>query len=168
MYPYFLIFFLLLVLPKKNINKTAFILLLIFFSIRYNIGADFLEYYKVGKEYEMLGTSLFVDLRDYVSGEGYLYYKIEILNRVLYQITWFFKNPQVIIFLYSFLELYFIKKGLDRQKIYNRYVWILFFSFPVFMTNYVGIMRQCVAVSIIFYNYSNIIEKNILNQLYLY
>ena len=165
MYPYFIVFFLLLILPKKNINKSAFILLLIFLSIRYDIGFDFPEYYKVGKEYEMLGTSLFVNLKDYVRGEGYLYYKIEILNRVLYQITWFLKNPQVIIFLYSFLELYFIKKGLDRQKINSRYVWILFFSFPIFMFSYMSIMRQSVAMSIIFYNYNNFIEKKHIKSL---
>lgn len=159
MIPYFIIFFLLVVLPLKNINKFAFILLLMFLSIRYNIGSDFPTYYKLGKEYEMFGTPLFVTLNDYLGGEGYLYYRVEFLNRILYQITWYLKNPQVLIFLYSFLQLYFIKKGLDKQNIFSKYPWILFFSFPIFMFSYMSIMRQAVAMSIVFYNYNNIIKK---------
>lgn len=165
MYPYFIIFFLLLILPSKNINKLAFILLLLFLGIRYNIGFDFSGYYKLAENYKMFGFPL-LNKSNFDTESLYFYNGIEFLNKILYQITWFFKKPQLIIFLYSFLELFFIKIGLDKKNIQNRFVWILMLSIPIFLFNYMSIMRQAVATSIIFYNYNNIIEKKYIKSFF--
>lgn len=147
---------------KKYINIVISGILIIFLGLRFNVGSDFYNYYKVAKVFEELEkSSIFSTLEDYSGGEAYLYYKIEILNKILYRITWYFKKEQLIFFLYAILQIGFICRGLERRKIKSIYPWLFFITFPLFLFSYMSIMRQAVAMSIIFYNYNNYRENNL-------
>lgn len=61
--------------------------------------------------------------------ELWQYFRIENLNKVLYKAGWFFESPQLVIVLYSFLILFFIKKGLDYKKKKDYEIWLFFIVF---------------------------------------
>lgn len=168
---YFIIFLLLIMTSKlKNRNLSCFIILLIFMSIRFDVGADFVTYYKLGMKKELLEISLFkhkisadiIKNFDYV---GYQYYRFEFLNKILYKIVWYLKNNQLIIFLYSFITLFFLKKGLENEKINSNLSWIFFYSFSLFNFYFLSVMRQGVAVLICFYSYKYIKKEKIIKFL---
>lgn len=179
MLSYIIIFFSLLIIPqifpKRFHNSICFFILLIFMSIRFNVGWDFRWYYPLGEKFHFLNYSIFLDLKDAIiimeeSFDKYLwnYARLEFINKILYYITWQLQNPQTIIFLYSFLSLFFIKLGLDyfKRKRNVPYIWLFFYCFPLFFFKYVSIMRQAVAVSIIFYSYKFINKKLLKNFLF--
>lgn len=169
MLPYIVIFIILLLIKNnKNSNFYSFIIIFLFMGSRYGVGSDWELYYPIAKKIEFLDYSIFYPFFNKISpmqygwGELYRYFNFEISNRILYKIVWFFKWPQLIIYLYSFLCLIFIKLGLEniKNKEYIKYSWILFFSFQEFFLLYLNLMRQAVAISIVFFSYKFIIKRN--------
>lgn len=168
MIPYIIIFIILILLKNNKYNNIfSFIILFLFMGSRYEIGSDWELYYSIAQKIEYLDYSIFYPFWNEISpiqygwGELYRYFNFEISNRVLYKIVWFFKCPQLIIYIYSFLILIFIKLGLKNiKKEYIKYSWILFFSFQEFFLLDLNLMRQAVAISIIFFSYKYIIKEN--------
>lgn len=167
MSPYIIIFFIICLLKKnKYINVLCFLTIFIFMGSRYEVGQDWTLYYPIAKNIEYTKFSLFESWFEKITplkygwSHLYRYLTFEFSNRVLYKIVWFFKWPQLIIYLYSFLCLIFIKMGLDTlEKKYIKYSWLLFFSFPEFLLLDTNLMRQAVAISIVFYSYKFIMKK---------
>lgn len=161
-------------LKKKYSNLVCFLLLLVFMSVRYNVGWDFRWYYPLGTKFQFLNYSIFLDKNEALGlmindFDKYMwnYARLEFLNKVLYHITWYLKQPQIIIVLYSFLSLIFIKLGFDniKEKKNIKYAWLFFYCFPLFFFKYVNIMRQSVAISIVFYSYKFLVKKSLKNFL---
>ena len=167
MIPYIIVFIILLLIKNnKKSNLYCFILIFLFMGSRYEVGKDWDIYYPIAESIEFSKYSLFynwfekVTPLEYGWGDLYRYLTFEFSNRILYKIVWLFKWPQLIIYLYSFFCLYFIKLGLEEiEQKYIKYSWILFFSFPEFFLLDTNLMRQAVAVSIVFYSYKFIIKK---------
>lgn len=164
MYPYILIFLLLcLIKNDKKSNLICFLLILLFMGSRYEVGKDWGLYYPIATKMEFSKYPLFRGYFEKIPfGDYYLYRYLtfEISNRILYKIVWLLKWPQLIIYLYSFLCLIFIKLGLENiEQKYIKYSWILFFSFPEFFLLNTNLMRQAVAISIIFFSYKFILNK---------
>lgn len=150
----------------RKANILCFFIIFLFMGSRYEVGKDWGLYYPIAENIEFSKYSIFkswlerVTPLEYGWGHLYRYLTFEISNRILYKIVWFFKWPQLIIYLYSFLCLIFIKLGLENiDKKYVKYSWILFFSFPEFFLLDTNLMRQAVAISIIFFSYKFIINK---------
>ncbi|MGF6906982.1 EpsG family protein [Fusobacterium sp. PH5-44] len=171
---YNVIFLFLVIFPvlfkKKYRNFVCFFILFIFMSLRFNVGWDYRWYYPLGEKIEFLKYSIFINKSESLSimngqFDKYLwnYARLEFLNKILYNIVWYMKKPQLIIILYSFFSLFFLKKGLNNlnKKGTVVYAWIFFFCFPLFFFKYVSIMRQAVAVSIVFYSYKFIIGRSL-------
>ena len=146
---------------QKLKNLIIAFTILTFLSIRFGVGYDFFEYYNLAKQYELSSLLLNVNLADYV-GEGYLYFKMEFLNRVLYKISWYLKTPQMIIILYALIQIFFLFVGFNIKKMNSFYSWLYFMALPFFMLGFMSTMRQGVAVSMLFYNYINIKNRKFL------
>lgn len=166
MLAYFIVFFMLIIVPKffnkKRTNTICFFILFIFSAIRFDIGWDFRWYYTLANKFDYIKYDLFINQNEVMkigSQQFWIYYRLEFLNKILYKVVWLLKNPQLIIFFYSFIILYFLKKGLDYKKNYNYNTWLFFYTFPLFYLASLSIMRQWCAVAIIFFSYKYIEEK---------
>lgn len=166
MLSYFIVFFMLIIIPKffnkKRTNTICFFILFIFSGVRFDIGWDFRWYYVLANKFNYIKYDFFIDLNEVMDirdWQFWEYYRIEFLNKVLYKIVWFLKMPQLIIFFYSFIILYFIKKGLDNRKIFNYNVWLFFYTFPIFYFQSLSVMRQWSAIGIILFSYKYIEKK---------
>lgn len=129
-------------------NKIIFFILFMFAALRYNVGWDYPQYYILGTKFNYLEN---IDIgNDWVN--YYFYLRLEPLNKVLYKITWFFGEPQLIIVLYAIITLVFIKEGIKNIKSnYVVYIWLFYYTFPIFYLLDLNYMRQGVSASIIFY-----------------
>lgn len=148
---------------KKNINNLCFIIIFLFMGFRYDVGWDFRWYFALAQKIYLNKYSIFMTLKDLNEWDlnKFQYLRLEFCNKIIYKIVWYIGNPQVVILIYSFLLLYFIKKGLDNEKKYSVYSWILFLSIPIFFFNFTSIMRQSVAIGIVFYSYRYIKKRDI-------
>lgn len=172
MIPYFLIFCtFLLPIKKRNINKMYFSILLIFAIIRWDVGMDYRWYYSLAENRNLNQIPLFFDEKiihkyiELVGSWGYL--RNEFFLRGISKIIWNFNLfSQTIFIFYGVIILYFIKKSLDNLKIYNKYVWMFFYSFPYFYLLSLNLLRQWAAISIVFYAYKYIKERNIKKYLF--
>jgi len=173
---YIFIFFLLIVLSelfsKKYTNNICFLMLFVFSAIRFDVGWDFQWYYPLATKFDYLKYSIFITKSEILLKMGqeweknlWAYFIIEPLNKVLYKVGWFFESPQLVITIYSFLILFFIKKGLDYKKKKDYEIWLFFYSFPLFYFHSLNTIRQWVAISIIFFSYKYIENKKILKFL---
>ncbi|MGL5051952.1 MAG: EpsG family protein [Fusobacteriaceae bacterium] len=169
MIPYLLVYMILVLIgflkiKKEYINTISATIIFLFMGLRYNVGWDYRWYFELALQNNLLEQSLFSNLQDLVIFEPNLfqYLRMEFLNRVIYKIVWYFENPQLIFMFYSFLLVFFIKKGLDNEKKYTIYPWLFFLGFPIFFFNYTSLMRQAVAVSIVFYSYKYFKNRSLL------
>lgn len=173
---YIFIFFLLIVLSelfsKKYTNNICFLMLFVFSAIRFDVGWDFQWYYLLATKFDYLKYSIFITKSEILLKMGqeweknlWEYFRIEPLNKVLYKVGWFFESPQLVITMYSFFILFFIKKGLDYKKKKDYEIWLFFYSFPLFYFHSLNTIRQWIAISIIFFSYKYIENKKILKFL---
>lgn len=169
---YILIFFLLLFpVKKKRINNWCFFILILFTIIRWDIGWDYREYYFLAQNNKLDIIPLFLkkdsiyEYSNLIGSLGYL--RGEFLLKVICKIIWKLKLPaQTIIIFYGVIILYFLKKGLDNLKIYNKYVWLWFYSFPYFYFSSLSMMRQWAAISITFYSSYYLKEKKYIKYIF--
>lgn len=172
MYPYIVVFFLLLIsdrISKKHVNFVCFFILFIFMGIRYEIGEDFTWYYGLAERSDLIYIPINSGLTDYnlyikedwvYNYYLYRYLALEIFNKILYKIVWLLKMPQIIIFIYSFFILFFIKISIKKiEKTYIKYIWLFFFCFSDFFLLDCNMIRQAVGVSIGFYSLKFIKRK---------
>lgn len=168
---YIIIFFLVSIKIKNG--WYYFIILLFFSALRDGIGYDFAWYYKLAGFYDMKNVPIFLHgkniiekFSEQIDVLAYEYYRIEILNRIFYKLIWFFRFPQQSIgIIYAFLTMLFIKLGLDKYKS-NSNSWLLFYSFPLFYLSFFSILRQGLAVSIVFFSYHYIMNKQYIKFLF--
>ena len=148
---------------KKNTNNLCFTIIFLFMGFRYDVGWDFRWYYALAQKIYLNKYSIFLTMKDLKvwDTEKFKFIRLEFFNKIIYKIVWFLETPQIIIFIYSFLLLYFIKKGLCNEKKNSIYPWILFLSIPIFFFNFMSLMRQAVAIGIIFYSYRYIRSRDI-------
>lgn len=149
-------------LKKQNVNLVCGTIIFLIMALRYDVGSDYRAYFELATQNHLKKESLFSTLKDLVLFEFNLfaYLKIEFLNKVIYKITWYFGNPQLVFIFYSFLLTFFVKKGLDNEKKTTIYTWLFFLSFPILFFSFTSLMRQSVAVAIVFYSYKYLKKRN--------
>lgn len=142
---FYITFFFISTFFYKLYNKSnSKIFLVLSFSIPMLIGG---LRYKVGTDYE-----LYLMLYNNNS-------KVDWGFQIINYIAKLFNNPQILFFIYNFLTLFFVFKGMKNIK--QSYRSLAYFCFLfIFYTSSFNIMRQMLAVSIIFYAYKYIDEKN--------
>lgn len=166
---YILIFLILLFLRSKYIDRISFIILLLFSTLRHDIGWDYRWYYYLASRYEFLEIPFFPqNIMSYIEKfdwEVWQYYRVEFLNKVIYKVNWFFKfPPQFVIIVYSLITLWFIKKGIDvniKEKNRKNNIYIFFYTLPLFYLGFLSLLRQGVAVSLVFYSYTFIKQRKL-------
>lgn len=169
---YILIFLYFLIIKSKKTNKYFFILLILM-ALRYDVGWDYLTYYRLAARKEFVEIPLFLEKKElfkymelFNMEDVWGYYRFEFLNRVIYKISWFFKwTPQIVIIIYGLITLVFIKKGIDRnikEKDLSKNIYIVFYSLPLFYFNFLSLLRQGVVVGLIFYSYTFIRKRQLL------
>lgn len=169
MIPYFLLFISIFVMghikykSKKSINNWCASLIFLFMGFRYDVGWDFRWYFPLAQRTDLRVYSIFSTIGDIGIFENlkFQYLRLEIFNKILYQVTWFFNQPQLFFLFSSFIIIFLIKKGLDNKKIYSVYPWLFFLGLPMFMLPFFSIIRQAMAVSLIFYGYKYITSGNL-------
>ncbi|MGL4803095.1 MAG: EpsG family protein [Cetobacterium sp.] len=154
---------------KKKINNICFIIIFLFMGFRYDVGWDFRWYFPLAQKTYLNKYSIFMTLKDLGIWDPnkFQYLRLEFFNKIIYKIAWYLENPQMIILIYSFLVLCFIKKGLDNERKFSIYPWVLFLSIPLFFFNFTSLMRQSVAIGMIFYSYKYIKIRDIKRYLIL-
>lgn len=175
MLAYILIFLLLLFIPKKYIGNLGIIVLLVFAIIRYDVGWDYRWYYHLATRYEFGIIPFFPqNIMNYIGRfdwEVWQYYRIEFLNKVVYKVIWFFKfPPQIVIGIYSLITLYFLKKGIERnlkKKERSKNIYIVFYALPLFYLNFLSLLRQGVAISLVFYSYVYIKDRKLIKFIFM-
>lgn len=177
---YVILYLMLLILGKIKTKKEDLkyiIPILIFFCCRFNLGADEPIYRLFGEMKELkilpllrLNLNQIWELAEkYNIDFFYLssFNRFELGNKLLYRLAWNTNlEGQVIIIVYSVITLYFLKEGVNRVSKNKMYSYLIFIGFPMFMMNFVGILRQSLAVSIIFYAYKYLMEKKILKYIF--
>lgn len=166
---YILVFLILLFLKKKYINKLGVFILLLLAIFRYDIGWDYRSYYYLASRYEFLEIPFFPqNIMTYIEKfdwKVWQYYRLEFLNKVIYKVNWFFKfPPQFVIIVYSLITLWFIKKGIDvniKEKDRKNNIYIFFYTLPLFYLGFLSLLRQGVAVSLVFYSYTFIKQRKL-------
>lgn len=161
---YFIVY-ILLILTKflKNKNFWCFFILFIFSAIRFDVGADFHIYYSLAERKELINLSLLKENILFpvnIERVFYEYYRFEILNKIIYKIVWFLDFPQLVVIIYSFFNLFFIKKGLEVKKLNSNIPWLIFYTFPIYYFFYLSILRQGIAVGICFFAFKYLKRDN--------
>lgn len=175
MIPYIILYLLIVLIgyinirKKKNINNYCFIIIFLFMGFRYNVGWDFKAYYNFAEMTYLKKYSLFLSLSDlkYWDINKFKFINLELFNKIIYKIVWQLNEPQILFVIYSFIFLWLIKKGLDNEKKYSIYSWILFLSIPILFFYFTSLIRQSIAVGIVFYSYKYIKKRDIKKYLLL-
>lgn len=154
-------------LKKEWINVICGTIIFIFMGFRYDVGWDFRWYFELATQNYLVKESIFSNLKNLVEFEPNLfqYLRLEFFNKVIYQIVWYLNSPQLLILIYSFLLIFFIVKGLKNEKKYSSYSWLSFIAFPLFLFNFMSLVRQSIAVAIVFYSYKYIKRRNFIKFL---
>lgn len=159
---YIIVFSLIFFLKNdKRVNIFCFTVLTLFTILRFDVGWDYRWYYHLAGRYDFEKLNLFIKLNEileyikiYNDWESWQFYRIELINKILYLISWKIKlPPQFVIIFYGFFTLFFIKKGLDKEKIFTKNAWLIYFCFPLMWFSHISIMRQGLASSLIFFGY---------------
>lgn len=162
---YFIVFFIIYFFPK--LRKITILFLTI---CRYDVGWDYPWYYKLGTRIELNKIGLFINKEDIgryfecYKEDFWNYYRMEILNKIIYKTGWFFNLPaNFSIIIYGFFLCVLIFSGFKYYKLEkNRNVWLVFYVFPLFLLNFFNIIRQGVAVAIIFFVSKYLFENKLI------
>lgn len=141
---YLSLYSIILYLSVKKKNICISIILFLFIGLRYDVGWDFGTYYAMAK---------FPD--DYT----YIYERLEFFNKLIYKLTWYSGIVELPFIFYSLLLILFLYLSIKENE-NKEAAWIMFICFPLFMFNYFSLMRQGVAIMIVFYGFVKFMNKN--------
>ena len=122
---------------KKIFLVLSFSIPMIISGIRYNVGTDYVNYI------------------NYYKWNSYISLSFSIISKIAH----LFYSYQVIFIIYSFLFLFFIFKGLKNIKKEARTFAYFCFLFLFFTTSF-NIVRQMLAISIVFYSYKYMLNND--------
>jgi len=151
---YFFIYslFLILLFNKKFIKRrNAFLLIWVFIflisALRFDVGYDYTMYFKL-----LGGKIKFID--DQLD-------RLEFFSRQLVDISSYLKFRQLFFIVSSFLICYGFYKTIKENSLDIVISTLIFISFPIFYFTSFSIVRQYIAVSIVFYGFKYIKERRL-------
>ncbi|WP_298878393.1 EpsG family protein [uncultured Polaribacter sp.] len=147
-----LVFFLPLLGKIKIVNgikiygyTATFIIIFIFCALRFDVGYDYSMYYELIKG----------DVKFYNAQIN----RIEFLSRQLIIFSNFIGFYQFFFIVSSFVILYFFHRTIKENSFDKWLSIIIFISFPIFFFVSLSIVRQYMAVAILFYSYKYIKQR---------
>ena len=144
MIPYFFLLLVVLILSLKRKNYLRITLILTIFSmIRFYVGSDYGNYLNI------LNNNL-----------TYKIEKMEFLNRVIINITYFIGINEVFFIFYSVLVSIFMFYGIKNFTKYRNEALVFFLLEPNLYLTTFGSVRQAVANSVCFYALSKLINNS--------
>lgn len=138
---------------KKNMAYNIFMILSMLFpivtaGIRYNVGVDFNSYIDI--YYSIVNSSILENIK---TGEiGYVF-----LNMASEHI---FNSPQGVFLFSSIITICFLYAAIRNHESKISFSLALFLYFTKFYPFSLNVMRQSIAISIIFYSYKYIVSRN--------
>lgn len=136
---------------KKAFSQAFAIFLAIISAIRYDVGFDYPVYYEVASQQ---GDFLWEFLR------------FEFLSKIIVFTVWLFKLPYLIFFIYSFLTVYFVFQGLKRLMPDSLHIGLFIYAlFPLFFIDSFSLIRQHLAIAIIIYAISFLLNRKFLTYI---
>jgi hypothetical protein len=139
------------VLNPKIRLLLIFTLLFIFSALRFQVGTDFMTYFNV--------TSGVID----ITQNNYMLF--EPLNVLLIRIGYALNSPQFYFVVASFLMMVFFYLGIKKHSRDYFLSALCFIGFPMFFLESLNIVRQFVAISIVFYSITYINERSFIKFL---
>lgn len=142
--PYIILVLILLFFTSKKVSEVesnnvfiCFVIIFIFSGIRFNVGYDYATYYSAIAE---------------TTSDGSIgYERFEFFNRVLIDISRFFNFPQLYYIITSLITYGLITLTVKRKSLIPEIsLWVLI-GFPLFYMQSLSIIRQWVAIAILFY-----------------
>lgn len=123
----------------------AFILIFIFCALRFDVGYDYSMYY------ELIGGNI----KWYTAQIN----RIEFLSRQIILFSTFIGFTQFFFILSSFVIIYFYYKTIKENSLDKWLSTLIFVCFPIFFFMSLSIVRQFMAVAIIFYSFKFIKKR---------
>lgn len=150
---YFLLFTLIVLIGLTKIKYKyyfIFIILFLFSAIRFDVGYDYISYYNVitdlnSKNYERFG----------------------LIDQIIIDIARFLDFYQFYFITTSFIIIYLILKTIKMYSENYFFSILIFLSIPIFYLMSFTIIRQYVAISIIFFSIKYIFNRNIIKYMIL-
>lgn len=148
----FIIIFLFLLLGKSkqvkgfDFNFLAYLLIFLLSAIRFDVGWDYEKYHRLIEKNIKFYDSQFE--------------RFEFFNRVLINISQYLDFTQLYFIITSFIIIFSFYKVFKKYSTDFTISTLLFLSLPIFFFNSLSIIRQFVAVSIIFYGFTFIRNRN--------
>ena len=133
-------------LKGLHIKKIVFSLIFLFSALRFDVGWDYERYHRLIEKNIKFYDSQFE--------------RFEFLNRVLINISQYLDFTQLYFIVTSFIIISSFYKVFKKYSADFTISTLLFLSLPIFFFNSLSIIRQFVAVSIIFYGFSFIRNRN--------
>lgn len=144
---------------KKNLfYKFNFILLFIFASCRYGVGADYVQYegfFQKAKELSSVNLNYFLDNFHDIE-YGYL-----LLESLIKQFT---TQYQIMLLIMNIIMFSFLYKGIERYP--NKNIQLFIFYCFIYLFYITSIYRQGIAMCILYYNLKYIEEKKFIKYLF--
>lgn len=152
-----------------NLEKKGFLLLWFFITIvtifRFDTGWDYYWYWYVG-DTTFQGTSYYETT----------YNNLEILHKIIYDITRYFQNPGIYFSITGMITSYFIFKGIYLQSKCRLLSTAVYLTGIYFFPYSLGFIRQYMAIAIIFYstyylnknNYKRFILNTVLTIIFIH
>ncbi|MGB5244148.1 MAG: EpsG family protein [Lutimonas sp.] len=132
---------------KLRLNLTAYFVIFLFSALRFDVGYDYIFYYQL----------LTKQMKFYEDQ----FNRLEYLNQQLISICQAVDSPQLFFILTSFIITYLTYRTITRHSNNIMLSTLIFLSLPIYFLNSLSIIRQYVAVSIIFYAYTFIKERQL-------
>lgn len=129
-----------------DLKKAVFALIFLFSALRFDVGWDYERYYKLIEKNIKFYDSQFE--------------RFEFFNRVLINISQYLDFTQLYFIITSFIIAFSFYKVFKKYSADFAISTLLFLSLPIFFFNSLSIIRQFVAVSIIFYGFTFIRNRN--------
>ena len=128
-------------------NLSAYFVIFLFSALRFDVGYDYIFYYQL----------LTKQMKFYEDQ----FNRLEYLNQQLISICQAIDSPQLFFILTSLIITYLTYRTVTRHSTNVMLSTLIFLQLPIYFLNSLFIIRQYVAVSIIFYAYTYIIERQL-------
>lgn len=143
---YFLLFMLVIIIGLSKIpnkNYIIFAILFLFSALRFDVGYDYGAYYKVITDLNSIN-----------------YERFGIFDRLIIDLSRELNFYQFYFIFTSFIIIYLISKTVNNYSDNYLFSMLIFLAIPIFYLMSLTIIRQYIAISIVFFSLKYIVDRN--------
>lgn len=130
-----------LIVKSRLVFALSSLFLFFFSAIRYDVGFDYSTYWNM------------------ISNGSFEHYSSEIANYTLFTLSYLLDTPEIYFIITSFFIIFLFTIGIVKLSKDWCFSLLIFISIPIFYLNSLSIVRQFCAVSLIFYGFKCILNK---------